>query len=83
MAKQEPIKVEGKVLEAHPNATFDVLLDNGHKVLAHTSGKIRLHNIRIIAGDRVNIELSPYDLKRGRITFRNKGGVQNVDDSHS
>ena len=70
MAKEELIQVEGKVLETLPNAMFRVELDNGHKVLAHVSGKMRMHFIRILPGDRVTVELSPYDLTRGRITFR-------------
>lgn len=70
MAKEELIEVEGVVNEALPNAMFRVELDNGHKVLAHVSGKIRMHFIRILPGDRVKVELSPYDLSRGRITFR-------------
>ena len=70
MAKEELIEVEGVVNEALPNAMFRVVLDNGHKVLAHVSGKIRMHFIRILPGDRVKVELSPYDLSRGRITFR-------------
>ncbi|OGQ04013.1 MAG: translation initiation factor IF-1 [Deltaproteobacteria bacterium RIFCSPLOWO2_01_44_7] len=72
MAKEELIQVEGKVLETLPNAMFRVELDNGHKVLAHVSGKMRMHFIRILPGDRVTLELSPYDLTRGRITFRVK-----------
>jgi len=72
MAKEEAIEVEGMVLEALPNAMFRVELDNGHKVLAHVSGKMRMNFIRILPGDRVKIELSPYDLTRGRITFRVK-----------
>lgn len=72
MAKEEPIEVEGTVLEALPNAMFRVELDNGHKVLAHVSGKMRMNFIRILPGDRVKLELSPYDLTRGRITFRVK-----------
>ncbi len=70
MAKEEPIEVEGTVLEALPNAMFKVELDNGHKVLAHVSGKMRMNFIRILPGDKVKMELSPYDLTRGRITFR-------------
>ena len=70
MPKEEPVSVEGKVVEALPNAMFRVELDSGHKVLAHVSGKIRMHFIRILPGDRVTVELSPYDLTRGRITFR-------------
>lgn len=72
MSKEELIEVEGVVEEALPNAMFRVTLDNGHKVLAHVSGKIRMHFIRIIPGDRVKVELSPYDLTRGRITYRSK-----------
>ncbi len=72
MAKKEAIEVEGKVVEALPNATFRVELANGHKVLAHISGKIRVHYIRVLPGDRVLVELSPYDLSRGRITYRFK-----------
>ena len=72
MAKEDLIEVEGTVLEALPNATFRVELENGHKVLAHISGKIRMHFIRILPGDKVKVELSPYDLTRGRITYRNK-----------
>ncbi|MAF85845.1 MAG: translation initiation factor IF-1 [Dehalococcoidales bacterium] len=70
MGKKEAIEVEGIVLEALPNAMFRVELPNGHKVLAHISGKIRLHYIKILPGDKVLIELSPYDLSRGRITYR-------------
>ena len=72
MAKEKPIQVEGKVLEALPNASFRVELENGHRILAHISGKMRLHYIRILPGDRVAVELSPYDLTRGRITYRYK-----------
>ncbi|PKM90566.1 MAG: translation initiation factor IF-1 [Firmicutes bacterium HGW-Firmicutes-12] len=72
MSKQDVIEVEGTVLEPLPNAMFRVELANGHKVLAHVSGKIRMNFIRILPGDRVTIELSPYDLTRGRITYRFK-----------
>jgi translation initiation factor IF-1 len=72
MAKEEPIEVEGKVIEPLPNAMFRVELDNGHRVLAHISGKMRMHFIKILPGDRVTVELSPYDLTRGRITYRAK-----------
>ncbi len=72
MAKDEPIVVEGVVIEPLPNAMFRVMLDNGHKILAHISGKMRMHYIRILPGDRVTVELSPYDLSRGRITYRSK-----------
>jgi len=72
MAKEESITVEGKVLETLPNAMFRVELENGHKVLAHVSGKMRMYFIKILPGDKVTIELSPYDLTRGRITYRAK-----------
>ncbi|HQP91480.1 MAG TPA: translation initiation factor IF-1 [Candidatus Omnitrophota bacterium] len=72
MAKEEAIEVEGVITESLPNAMFRVELDNGHKILAHVSGKIRMHFIRILPGDKVKVELSPYDLTRGRITFRCK-----------
>jgi len=72
MARQDAIEVEGKVIEPLPNAMFRVELDNGHKVLAHISGKMRMHYIRILPGDKVKLELSPYDLTRGRITYRVK-----------
>ncbi|MDD2865837.1 MAG: translation initiation factor IF-1 [Candidatus Omnitrophota bacterium] len=72
MAKEEAIEVEGVITESLPNAMFRVELENGHKILAHVSGKIRMNFIRILPGDRVRVELSPYDLTRGRITFRNK-----------
>lgn len=72
MPKREAIEVEGTVVEPLPNAMFRVELADGHKVLAHISGKIRLHYIKILPGDRVLIELSPYDLSRGRITYRFK-----------
>ena len=70
MARKETIEVEGTVKEALPNATFKVELANGHQVLAHISGKMRMHFIRVLQGDRVLVELSPYDLTRGRVTFR-------------
>jgi len=70
MPKKEAIEVEGTVVEALPNAMFWVELANGHRVLAHISGRMRMHYIRILPGDRVLIELSPYDLERGRITYR-------------
>ncbi len=72
MAKEKGIEVEGNVTETLPNAMFRVELDNGMNVLAHISGKMRMHYIRILPGDRVTVELSPYDLTRGRITYRNK-----------
>jgi translation initiation factor IF-1 len=72
MPKKETIEVEGMVVEPLPNAMFRVELANGHKVLAHVSGRIRKHYIRILKGDRVLVELSPYDLSRGRITYRFK-----------
>lgn len=72
MAKEAPIKVDGTIMETLPNATFRVELENGHKVLAHISGKMRMHFIKILPGDKVTLELSPYDLSRGRITYRYK-----------
>ncbi|OGQ79775.1 MAG: translation initiation factor IF-1 [Deltaproteobacteria bacterium RIFCSPLOWO2_12_FULL_60_19] len=72
MPKGDSIEVTGMVLETLPNAMFRVALDNGHKVLAHISGKMRMHYIKILPGDKVRIELSPYDLGRGRITYREK-----------
>jgi len=72
MQKEAPIEVEGKVIEPLPNAMFRVELDNGHRVLAHISGKMRMHYIKILPGDRVTVELSPYDLTRGRIIYRAK-----------
>jgi translation initiation factor IF-1 len=72
MAKQEGIQVEGTVTKSLPNATFKVKLDNGHEILAHISGTMRKHYIRILPDDKVLVELSPYDLNRGRITYRHK-----------
>lgn len=72
MSKADVIEIEGKVIESLPNAMFRVELDNGHQVLAHVSGKIRVNFIRILPGDRVTVELSPYDLTKGRITYRFK-----------
>ena len=72
MAKEELIAVEGEIVEALPNAMFRVKLENGHVVLAHVSGKMRMHFIRILPGDKVKLELSPYDLARGRIIYREK-----------
>jgi len=72
MAKEEGIEVEGRVIEPLPTAMFRVELENGHKVLAHISGKMRMHYIRILPGDKVQVELTPYDLTRGRITYRYK-----------
>ena len=72
MAKQEGVQVEGVVIEPLPNAMFRVELENGHKVLAHISGKMRMHFIKILPGDKVTVELSPYDLSRGRIIYRYK-----------
>jgi len=71
MSKKEAIKVEGKVLETLPNAMFRVELQNGHVIMAHVSGKMRMHFIRILAGDNVIVEMSPYDLSKGRIVLRN------------
>jgi translation initiation factor IF-1 len=72
MAKEDVIEVQGTVSETLPNAMFRVKLDNGHVILAHISGKMRMHFIRILPGDKVTVELSPYDLTRGRITYRFK-----------
>lgn len=72
MPKEDAITVEGTVVETLPNAMFRVKLDNGHRVLAHISGKMRMHFIKILPGDRVMVELSPYDFNRGRITYRAK-----------
>jgi translation initiation factor IF-1 len=72
MPKEEPIKLEGTIIESLPNATFTVELENGHRILGHISGKMRMHYIRILPGDKVMVELSPYDLTRGRITYRQK-----------
>jgi len=72
LAKEEAIKIDGVIKETLPNATFIVQLDNGHEVLAHISGKMRMHFIKILPGDKVSLELSPYDLTRGRITYRSK-----------
>lgn len=70
LAKEDAIEMEGTVIEPLPNAMFRVELENGHKVLAHISGRMRMHYIRILPGDKVTVELSPYDLTRGRITYR-------------
>ena len=72
MAKDDVLELEGTVLEALPNAMFTVELENGHKILAHISGKLRMHYIRILPGDKVTVEISPYDLTKGRITWRAK-----------
>ena len=72
MSKTDVIELEGKVIEKLPNAMFEVELENGHRILAHISGKLRMNFIRILPGDRVKVELSPYDLSKGRITWRNK-----------
>lgn len=72
MSKEDVIEVEGTILEALPNATFRVELQNGHKILAHVSGKLRMNYIRILPGDKVTVEMSPYDLSKGRITWRAK-----------
>lgn len=72
MAKEEPLEVVGVVTESLPNATFRVELENGHKILAHISGKMRMNFIRILPGDKVTVEMSPYDLSKGRIIYRNK-----------
>jgi translation initiation factor IF-1 len=72
MGKEDVIEVQGSVLETLPNAMFRVQLESGHKILAHISGKMRMHFIRILPGDKVTVEMSPYDLSRGRITYRFK-----------
>jgi translation initiation factor IF-1 len=72
MTKEDKIEVEGRVLESLPNAMFRLEIEGGHKVLAHISGKMRMHYIKILPGDKVKVELSPYDLTRGRITYREK-----------
>ncbi|MBQ4337892.1 MAG: translation initiation factor IF-1 [Clostridia bacterium] len=72
MSKQDMIEIEGTVVESLPNATFQVELENGHKILAHISGKLRMNYIKILPGDKVKVEMSPYDLTKGRITWRSK-----------
>lgn len=72
MSKEDVLEFSGVVLELLPNATFQVKLDNGHVVLAHTSGRMRKNRIRVLVGDKVNVEVTPYDLTKGRITFRHK-----------
>ncbi len=72
MAKEDLIEFQGEVLELLPNATFRVMLENGHEVMAHTSGRMRKNRIRVLAGDKVTVEMTPYDLTKGRITFRHK-----------
>ena len=72
MAKEETIQMQGEIVETLPNATFRVKLENGHVVLAHISGKMRMHFIRILRGDRVTVEMTPYDLSKGRIVYREK-----------
>ena len=79
MAKEEPITLEAVVREALPNAMFDVELENGHHVLAHVSGKMRMHFIRILPGDKVTLEVSPYDLTKGRIVYRGTRPSRNSD----
>ena len=74
MAKEAPIEFQGSVTELLPNAMYRVVLDNGHEVLTHASGKMRKNRIRVLVGDRVNVEMTPYDLTKGRITFRFKPG---------
>ncbi|RCK77484.1 MAG: Translation initiation factor 1 [Ignavibacteriae bacterium] len=72
MAKQGPIKIDGTIIETLPNAMFRVRLENGHEIIAHVSGKMRMNYIKILVGDKVTVELSPYDLTKGRITYRYK-----------
>ena len=81
MGKQDVIEMDGEVIDTLPNAMFKVKLRNGHEILAHVSGKIRMHYIRILPGDRVTVEISPYDLTRGRINFRNKSVVNKEEDA--
>ena len=76
MSKEETIQMAGEIVETLPNATFRVKLENGHTVLGHISGKMRMHYIRILPGDKVTVELSPYDVKRGRIVLRHKKEVK-------
>ena len=78
MPKEESIEMQGKVIKSLPNTMFRVELENGHMVTAHISGKMRKHYIRILEGDDVTVELTPYDLSKGRITFRDKGGSKSV-----
>ena len=78
MAKEEAIEMEGVVIETLPNTNFKVKLDNGHVVNAHISGRMRKHYIRILMGDRVTVQLTPYDLSKGRIVFRNRDGKENT-----
>jgi translation initiation factor IF-1 len=73
MAKKDVIELEGTILESLPNATFKVELENGHVILGHISGKMRMHYIKILPGDKVTVQVSPYDLSKGRITYRKKG----------
>ena len=82
MGKQDVIEIDGEVIDTLPNAMFKVKLANGHEILAHVSGKIRMHYIRILPGDRVTVEISPYDLTRGRITFRHKYVVKTRRKTH-
>ena len=70
MAKEKPIEVDGSIKETLPNANFKVVLDNGHEILAHVSGKMRMNYIKLLPGDKVKLEMSPYDLSKGRIVFR-------------
>ena len=79
MAKEENIEMEGTVIETLPKTTFRVELDNGHVMMAYISGRMRKNYIRILTGDRVTVQMTPYDLSRGRITFRNKGGKKPAD----
>ena len=83
MAKEDLIEFSGTVTELLPNAMFRVKLDNNHEVLAHTSGKMRKNRIRVLAGDRVNVEMTPYDLTKGRINFRHKDSRPSSDASHA
>lgn len=82
MAKEEPIEFQGTVTEILPNAMYRVRLDNGHQILAHASGKMRKNRIRVLLDDRVNVEMTPYDLDKGRITFRHKPGAVQTESSN-
>ena len=83
MAKEDHIEMEGKVIESLPNTTFRVELENGHRILAHISGRMRKHYIRILTGDSVTVQLTPYDLSKGRIVKRNSGGKSTDADAAS
>ncbi|MDD5605817.1 MAG: translation initiation factor IF-1 [Patescibacteria group bacterium] len=83
MSDKEVIEVEGKIVEALPNAMFRVEIEGGHVILAHISGKMRMHYIKIVPGDQVTVEMSPYDIEKGRITFRHKNGSGRANDRYA